>query len=418
MTYGLVGRHLKHSFSKMIHESFKKYKYELIEVEPESIDDFFNHPQFNAVNVTIPYKQIAYKHCDVLDDKAKAIGAVNCVVNKDGTLKGTNTDYDGIVYTFDRHKIDLKDKKVLIFGKGGASKAFQAVCKDQGAKEVQVVYYKEAKDTISYKDAYTKYKDADIIINATPVGMFPKLDELSIELDHFTQLEFVFDAIYNPLQTELIRLAKEKQIPCANGLAMLVYQAIKAASFFLGEEVECDAQKLIEDITMSQRNVVLIGMPSAGKSMIGAGIRDGLGLPFYDLDKELEKKNNRIIADIFNNEGEAYFRDLETDIVKQFSGKTGSILSCGGGVILRQENMKYLSLNGTIIYVRRPLENLMRKNADRPVLNQGIENLYNRRKALYESYSNFIVENDSTIARAVDETIHYLLSPESVKHLL
>ena len=418
MTYGLVGKQLKHSFSKMIHESFGKYTYQMIEVKPEDIDDFFIHPTFQAVNVTIPYKQIAYQHCDILDDKAKSIGAVNCVLNKDGVLYGTNTDYDGIVYTFDKHNINLKDKTVLIFGKGGASKAFQAVCKDKGAKEVHIVYYKDAQDTISYEEAYTDYKDADILINATPVGMYPNIGSLSIDISSFNKPEFVFDAIYNPLQTPLIAQAKDKKIPCANGLAMLVYQAVRAASFFLGEDVDCDSDALIKKITFSQRNAVLIGMPSAGKSMMGAGIRDGLGMPFLDLDKVLEKKYNRKIADIFQNEGEDYFRDLETEVVKEYAGKTGYILSCGGGVIMRPENMKYLKLNGTIMYIRRPLEKLMRKNADRPVLDQGIENLYNRRKDLYESYSDTIVENDTTIAKAVDTAIHYLLDEKSIEHLL
>lgn len=412
MNYGLIGEHLSHSFSKPIHESFGQYTYELHEVARDHIDAFFQNKDFKAINVTIPYKQTAYTYCDVLDKQARSVGTSNCVVNKNGTLYGYNTDYDGIVYTLKKHHVDVHQKTVLILGKGGVAHAFYAVMKDLGAAEIQTVYYKPAEGTITYEEAYERYADADILINATPVGMAGRKNVSPIDLSKLTNLSFVFDAIYNPLQTVLIQQAKAAGIPAANGLTMLVVQAVKAAEHFLDRPVECDVQKIVDSLTQQACNIVLIGMPSCGKSHIGHEVAKRLHRPWIDLDEKIEKETGRRIAEIFSQDGETAFRDEETKAACRAGLKTGQVISCGGGIIKRKENMDVLAQNGIILYIDRPLENLVRKDPRRPLLqNNSIEKLYYERKDLYEKYSDETIHTHNQIQLGIQGCLDAYADP-------
>lgn len=408
MQYGLIGEHLGHSFSKMIHEKFGYYHYDLKEISKDHIVEYFKEHPFKGINVTIPYKEIAFKACDHLDEQAKSIQACNCIVNKDGKLYGHNTDYDGIVETFKHFDIDLKDKKVLILGKGGASKAFEAVCKDHQAAIVQIVYYKPYPGCITYEDVQRSYLDADILINATPVGMAMHSNASPIDLSPFTNLEFVFDAIYNPLNTKLIQQAKRLNIRCTNGLLMLVAQAKYAAEYFLNQKIDMDLDSLVDTIILQTCNLVFIGMPSCGKSTISRQLANNLHKEWIDLDEEIEKEAGMKIAEIFERYGEDRFRNFETQVTFKNCIKNNVVIACGGGIILREENIEALSQNGIIIYLDRPLDNLIRHDPSRPKLKEGIHTLYKERKDLYEKACDIKIKNDKTIQKTMQICIESL----------
>lgn len=413
MKYGLIGKHLSHSFSKPIHESFNYYKYDLKEIKENEIDDFFKDKEFNAINVTIPYKEVAYRACDVLDDQAKSIGACNCVVNIDGKLYGHNTDYDGIKHIFIYRNIDLKNKKALILGKGGASKAFETVLKEQGIKDVQIVYYKNFDGCITYEDVYRDYLNVDILINATPVGMSPNIYESPIDLSKFTSLEFVFDAIYNPLETKLLSQAKELNIKCINGLLMLVTQAKYAAEYFINEKFVANITNISRQLTLASMNIVFIGMPSCGKTTISKIVAKKLNKPCIDIDEKIVEKAGMPISSIFEKYGEKCFRDMETELTKEISKQTNTVISCGGGIILNKENIDALKQNGIIIYLDRPLPLLISEDSSRPKLKEGIENLYKQRKELYEKYADIHINNDSTIESTINEILNQIINKKN-----
>lgn len=408
MQYGLIGEHLGHSFSKMIHEKFGYYHYDLKEISKDMIVDYFKERSFKGINVTIPYKEIAFKACDHLDEQAKSIQACNCIVNKDGKLYGHNTDYDGIVETFKHFNIDLKNKKVLILGKGGASKAFEAVCKDHQASLVKIVYYKPYPECITYEDVKKDYLNADILINATPVGMAMHSNESPIDLTLFTNLEFVFDAIYNPLNTKLIQQAKKLNIPCTNGLLMLVAQAKYAAEYFLDRKIDVSLDHLVDMIIFQTCNLVFIGMPSCGKSTISRYLANSLHKEWIDLDEEIEKKAGMKISDIFKKYGENKFRDIETEVTLKNCTKNNVVIACGGGIILREKNIDALSQNGIIIYLDRPLNRLIQHDPSRPKLKEGIHTLYKERKSLYENTCDIKIKNDKTIRKTMQMCIESL----------
>lgn len=415
MEYGLIGEHLGHSFSKIIHEKFGYYHYDLNEIPKNQIENYFEEHPFKGINVTIPYKEIAFKACDYLDDQAKSIQACNCIVNKDGKLYGHNTDYDGIVETFKHFDINLKNKKILILGKGGASKAFEAVCKDHQATMVQIVYYKPHPGCITYEEVQRSYLDADILINATPVGMALHSNASPIDLSLFTNLEFVFDAIYNPLNTKLIQQAKQLNIPCTNGLLMLAAQAKYAAEYFLDRKIDMDLDSLVDTIISQTCNLVFIGMPSCGKSTISRELADCLHKEWIDLDEEIEKEARMKISRIFEKYGEDTFRNIETQVTLKNSVKNNIVIACGGGIILREENIKALSQNGIIIYLDRPLDRLIRHDPARPKLKEGIHTLYKERKSLYEKACDIKVKNDKTIQKTMQICIETLKNKDLYK---
>ena len=404
MDYGLIGEKLGHSYSKLIHEKFGFYKYELKEIPRDGLDAFMRAKDFKGINVTIPYKEEVIKYLDHVDDKALAIGAVNTVVNRDGKLYGYNTDYFGLKTLLECNGFDFKNKKVLILGTGGTSKTAYAVCKDTGASFISKVSRSARDGAIAYEEAYEKHMDVSYIINTTPSGMYPNLDSKPIDLTKFEKLEGVADVIYNPLRTRLVEEADALGINSCSGLRMLVFQAVAACEFFIGKRPDDKvSEDIINGLTNEIENVVLTGMPGSGKSTIGQLLSKELGKEFIDTDALIVEKEKREISDIFAKDGEAYFRDVEAEIIKEVSLKKNCIISTGGGVILREENVKNLAANGKIYFLDRKPEDLVPTD-DRPLANEKskIMKLYEERLPIYKSTCDEIINAEVGIDKTVE----------------
>lgn len=399
MQYALIGEKLGHSFSKEIHESVFGYDYNLLPLSKDDLPEFFKKRDFKGINVTIPYKQTVIKYLDEIDESAEKIGAVNTVVNKNGKLIGYNTDFLGMRAALLSHGVDVLGKTVLILGTGGTSLTAMAVCEDLGASECLRVSRSEKDGAISYERAKSDYFSADIIINTTPVGMFPNCDECPIDLSDFPFIEAVFDAIYNPLCTKLVVSAKERFINAFGGLYMLVAQAVFAGELFLGEKASEDAiSKEYTRILKNKQNIVLVGMPSCGKTTIGKMLAKSFSREFIDIDCEIQKSENQKISDIFAEFGEAHFRDIESREIKKMSSLQGKIISTGGGAVLREENVALLKQNGFLVYIDRPLK-LLTPTSDRPLSSdfESLKKRYNERKPIYEAVADAFVLNDGDI---------------------
>ena len=366
--FGLLGEILGHSFSKEIHESINDYTYNLIEVSKDNFNSFMETKNFKAINVTIPYKELVIPYLSYIDPKAKQIGAVNTIINDNNKLYGYNTDYLGLKQLIIKNKIDFKNKKVLILGTGGTSKTAFVLSKDLGCAQVIKVSRRKSDETISYEEAKEKYNDANIIINTTPCGMYPN-DDLIIELDNFNNLEAVVDVIYNPLNTKLIRAAKERNIKAVNGLYMLVAQAVYASYLFINKDVvESKIDEVYKKIKNNKLNISLIGMPSCGKTTISLELGKLLNKEVVDSDVLIEKEINMPISQFLNKDNENVFRDIESKVIDNISKQNNLIISTGGGVIKRKENIDYLRRNSIIIFIDRDLE-LLQTTSSRPLSN-------------------------------------------------
>ena len=410
--YGCIGKKLTHSFSKEIHARLADYKYDLIELSEEEIAPFFEKKDFEAINVTIPYKQTVIPYLDDISDIAMRIGAVNTVVNRGGRLYGYNTDYFGMKALIERIGIDLAGKKVLILGTGGTSKTARVVACDMGAAEIIVVSRKRSDGYIDYPEAEAKHSDAEIIINTTPVGMYPDPEGCPIDVSAFERLEGVVDAVYNPLCTNLVLDAVERGIKAEGGLYMLVMQAVVAVEKFLDTEISKDvADKVFEKVRAEKENVVLTGMPGSGKSTVGRLLTiDGYGL--FDTDTEVEKRAGCSIKDLIEKNGEQYFRDLETDVIRQLSSESKRIISTGGGAVLRAENVRRLRRNGKVFFLYAPISRLC-ATEDRPLSDtmEKLVALYEQRINLYRACADVTVA-DMGSAEAEAE---YILSKRTEK---
>lgn len=387
MEYGLIGEKLGHSYSVKIHKEFGDYSYELKSLKKEDLPNFFADKNFKGINVTIPYKQEVFKYLDEVYPKAAEIGAVNTVVNKSGRLCGYNTDYYGVKALADFAKIDFCGANVLILGSGGTNKTVTAVCKDCGAKSVTTV---SRNGKINYDNVY-ELTDTNIIFNTTPVGMFPNIDGKPIDLSKFPNIKGVLDAIYNPLKTKLILQAESLGIKSSGGLMMLVAQGAKASEIFTGKTVK-NVTAAYENVKRSVTDVVLVGMPGSGKSVIGKTLAKELKREFIDIDAEIEKTANKSIPEIFATDGEEFFRNLETEVLKR-SCLGGKVIATGGGIIKRRENREVLKQNGRVYYIKRQL-NLLATNYRPLSTENGVEKLFEERKSLYEAVADVQVEND------------------------
>ncbi len=398
MTYGLIGERLGHSFSKEIHEKLADYTYELKEMPLQDLQGFFEERAFKAINVTVPYKQTVMSYLDEISPKAQAIGAVNTVVNRNGKLLGYNTDILGMAALLDYHKIDIENKKVLILGSGGTAHTAFALAKERKAAQVLIVS-RSGKGGITYEEAYKKHTDAQIIINTTPCGMYPDIDAAPLDLSSFDALEGVVDAIYNPLRTELILQAQSKGIKAAGGLYMLVAQAVYAVQFFLDCAIESSKiDEVYNKICSQKENIVLIGMPSCGKSTVGKRLAKQSDRPFYDTDILIRNKYGKSPAEIIENEGEEAFRDCESKMISEVvAGINGAVIATGGGAIQRDENVHQLKKNGKLFFIDRPLE-LLITSKDRPLSSDrtALEARYRER------YPRYCAVADKIISPAID----------------
>lgn len=403
MEYGLLGEKLGHSFSPQLHSALADYDYRLYPTPPEAVAELFRRREIKGLNVTIPYKQTVIPLCDEVDPRAAAIGAVNTVVNREGRLTGYNTDIDGLIYLAKRAGVEMAGKKVVILGSGGTSRTARAAARELGAADV-VVVSRHGED--NYENL-SRHADGQVLINTTPVGMYPNCGASPVSLEAFPRLEGVLDVVYNPLRTALLMQAEARGVPCSCGLPMLAAQARRAAELFTGEHIpDHRLEKVVSDLTARVQNVVLIGMPGCGKSAVGRALAKRLGKTFVDLDAEIVSRAGRPIPDIFAKEGEDAFRALESQAVREAGARTGCVLSTGGGVVTREENYPPLRQNGVIVHITRALD-LLPTNG-RPVSQStDLRELWRRREPLYQSFADLTVDNngpmEETVQRILEE---------------
>lgn len=404
MEYGCIGEHLPHSVSKPIHDKIGLYNYEIKEISKLELEEFLQERKFFGINVTIPYKQSVIPFLDGISDIAKKIGAVNTVVNRNGKLYGYNTDYVGLMASVKRSDADFHGKKVLILGTGGTSKTAFAVAADLGAENIIKVSRSVG---TTYSDAYKHHTDADIIINTTPVGMFPDVNNKPIELEKFGNLSAVFDVIYNPLNTELVFDAKKLGITYSNGLYMLVSQAVAAAEIFKNVTLpDCTTDKIYEYALSYMQNYVLTGMPSSGKTTVGKELAVRLGFKFFDTDNLIEEKYGKKVSQIIADNGTEYFRYLECEVIKEVSVLHGAVIATGGGAVLNEENIHNLKRNGRIFFLDKSPD-LLLPTPSRPLSDtkEKIKKMYDERYNIYTKTADVKICADKNYEYIADDIL-------------
>ncbi len=395
MKCGLIGEKLSHSFSPQIHRELADYSYELFEMPESEVKSFLESDRYDCINVTIPYKKTVMPYLDEISAEAQRIGAVNTVVKtKNGKKHGYNTDYYGFMYTVSRSGIEIKDKNVLILGTGGASLTAKTVSEDLGAKKITFV---SRSGEINYENVYEKCSDTEVIINCTPVGMYPnKNGESPVTLDKFKSCKGVLDMLFNPAKTKLLLDAERLGIPHVNGLPMLVAQAKKACEFFLDEKIADSEIDRINTLIANQTgNIILVGMPGSGKTTVGKLLSEMTGRNVIDTDEMIIASQGRTPSEIITADGEEKFRQIEHEEVKNAGKMSGMIISTGGGVVTRHENFDPLRQNGKIFFIHRSLDKL--PTDDRPLSQKSkLEDMYRIRLPLYREICDFEVSNDRT----------------------
>ncbi len=404
MRTGLLGEHLGHSYSPQIHQALvgERYTYELYERPPADVEAFIKGREWDALNVTIPYKQAVMPYLDEITDEARRIGAVNTVTRRgDGRLCGDNTDYFGFARTVTTAGVEVRGQKALVLGNGGAAATAVAVLRDMGAEVVVLARSRETVGGLSpepFDAAYTKYTDAAVAVNCTPLGMYPRLIGKSpLELARLPHMRVVFDMVYNPARTALLQEAARLGIPAYNGLYMLVAQAKRAAELFLGESLPDELiDSTVARVTRKTQNIVLVGMPGCGKSSLAHNLSATLGCKWTDTDEMIERAAGRSIPAIFATDGEDAFRDMETEAVREAGMMSGMIIATGGGVVTRERNYAPLAQNGIIVFIRRDLSKLATHG--RPLSQTAsLADMYARRLPLYEAFADITVDNDGAL---------------------
>ena len=402
MKCGLLGGKLGHSYSPEIHAHLGDYPYLLHEKNPEEIGDFLAKGDFTGLNVTVPYKKAVIPYCSSLSPVAEALGAVNTIVRQpDGTLWGHNTDYFGFQAMLNRSGLSVAGKKVLVLGSGGASNTVVAVLKHQGARVVVISRTGEN----NYQNL-SLHRDASVIVNTTPVGMFPHNGDTPLSLDSFPQLEGVLDLIYNPARTKLLLDAENRGLEALNGLYMLVAQAKESAEYFTGQAIANDIIDTIHDSLRCQmENIVLIGMPGCGKSTVGAILAEKTGRKLVDADAAIVEKAGCSIPVIFAQQGESGFRALETQVLEELGKCSGLIIATGGGCVTQERNYPLLHQNGQIFCLNRDVSRLATDG--RPLSQNGqLEKMYAVRKPMYERFADHQIDNHGSPEAAAMEILH------------
>ena len=419
--FGLIGKSLVHSFSKEIHEAIGAYNFNMWEMTEGELDDFLRGKSFDGAMVTIPYKEKVISYLDSMSSEVEKLRVCNLILKgKEGNLLGHNTDIDGFLYMVKRTGMDLEGKKVLILGDGASSRTVNFALKNLQVKNVKIASRRAGKlsedkknevvskngpgldpiERVSYEEGYP---EAEIIINTTPLGMYPNIGETPLNLKAYTKLLGVFDLIYNPLSTSLIMEAKDMGLVTANGLSMLVAQAVRGAELFLGGKLPGNknaadlTEELLKNFNRKFTNIILIGMPGSGKSSLAEKIAKKENKIFVDTDKEIEREEGNKISDIFRQKGEKYFRQVELEMAKRVAKETGQVIATGGGIVLQEEAMKSLRQNGFILWVKRPLESLETKGRPLSTTREALEIMYELRRPLYEKYMDKEISFDQDL---------------------
>ncbi len=402
MEYGVLGKVLGHSWSPQLHGMLADYDYQLIPKEtPELAKEFLLQKEYRGVNVTIPYKGLACDLCDEVDEGGRKTGAVNTVVNKNGRLYGYNTDIAGFAALAKRAGVEFKDRDVLILGTGGTAHTALAVIEAAGAKEVHFVSRTPKQNELSYQQAAQR-QSVQVIVNTTPVGMYPNTDEKPIDPALFKNLEAVLDVVYNPLRSRLVSEAQELGVKSMGGLYMLVEQARAASEKFTGIPIPPEAaEQVYRRLVMQCSNICLIGMPSSGKSTIGRKLARRMGRPFVDADRALEEDESCSIAMMFKKWGEEGFRQRESRCIARLAAGSGQVIACGGGVVERQENIRALRRNGVMVFIDRQVSGL-KVGGRRPLSTsmEALRRMEKRRRPLYKAAADLRVANNGGLFSA------------------
>ncbi len=402
MKYGVIGEKLSHSFSKEIHALLGNYEYIVKEIPQNEIQTFLQKRDFKGINVTIPYKKTVIPFLDFIDENAREIGAVNTIVNKNEKLYGYNTDFIGLKNQILSMNLDLTDKVVMILGTGGTSQTAQVVAKSLNAKKIIKVSRNTSKtneSVITYDEVKKFYNEVQILINTTPCGMFPKIDENPLSLENFSKIEGVVDVIYNPLKSKLVLEAQKKGIVAQGGLFMLVSQAVAANEIFFERKVELTkVNEIYKSILQKKQNIVLIGMPGAGKSTIGKKIAQSSEKEFFDTDQIITAEKGKTPAQIIEESGENAFREMESCVCRNLASKNGIVIATGGGVILREEIIINLKHNGIVYFIDRDIKEIF-PSKKRPLTDNAekLQKVYNERYELYKKSSDVVVKVDKSI---------------------
>lgn len=398
---GLLGEHLKHSFSPEIHKRLASYEYSLFEVEKENLSAFLSARQFDGLNVTIPYKKAVLPYLDNLSDVAKRLGSVNTVVKADtGSLYGDNTDYYGFLELLKYNDISVSGKKVLILGSGGASVSVLAAIEDMGGRCVVI-----SRSGENNYGNIEKHSDADVIVNTTPVGMYPENGKTPLDLKIFKRLESVVDIIYNPLKTKLLLEAESLGLKTANGLYMLVAQAARSSELFTNSKIDDKKLEAVyKDILRLKQNIVLVGMPGCGKTSLANFLGQRLNMAVVDTDCLIEEKIKTTIPEYFKTHTEEQFRSIESEAIAEAGKMSGVIISTGGGCVTTLKNYEPLHQNGTIVWIKRDLNNLPKDN--RPLSQKtDMAEMFRKREPLYKNFADFSVENNTDIQTAAEKIL-------------
>ncbi len=405
--FGLIGNPLGHSFSPEIHQALADYDYQLFPMDEEKLEQLLTEKTFKGLNVTIPYKEKVIDYLDEIDPYAEKIGAVNTIVNENGHLKGYNTDILGMRDLLASNQIDIYQQKVLILGTGGTSKTAKVLCEELEAKEIILVSRQASVEFCSYEQVSQLHHDADIILNTTPCGLAPSgIGQSPISLAHFPQLRAVVDVLYNPLRTQFIIEAEKRGLKTCNGLYMLIMQALYAAELFTGTKIDVSkADYILRQMTEQKQNIVLIGMPSSGKTTIGEILSETLNRPFLDIDALIEEKEQASPAQIISQKGEPYFRKIEAQIIQEICPLSNQVIATGGGSILNEQNVDLLKANGLLFFIDRPLENLT-PTSSRPLSStqDALDKKYKERYPIYQKTADYKIEakdSPENIANAI-----------------
>lgn len=402
---GLLGDKLRHSYSPQIHSKFGDYQYKLYEKNSEQVEDFIKNGNWDGLNVTMPYKKTVLPMCSELSDRAKKIGSVNTLIKRpDGSIYGDNTDAYGFECLVKKLGVEVKDRKAVVFGSGGASAAVCAVLKDMGVSELYVIS-RHGED--NYNNL-SRHFDSEIIVNATPLGMYPDNGKAAVDLSLFPKCKAVFDLVYNPVRTALIMQAESLNIPCAGGLYMLVSQAKGSSEQFSGRKIpESAIESAMRELRLSMENIVLVGMPGCGKSTVAEELSKISGRKVYDSDHIIEENEGMTIPEIFTKFGESHFRTLETKVLSELGKLSGAVIATGGGAVTREENYPLLHQNSHIVWIKRELSLL--PSDSRPISQvKSIENIYAEREKMYSDFSDFAVLNDKSPSQTANTILEKL----------
>lgn len=398
MVYGLLGRTLRHSYSPQIHALLGDYEYRLFEVEPQDLEAFLKKREFGGINVTIPYKKDVLPYLSGISDNAKRIGAVNTIIVKeDGGLYGDNTDYDGFLCLVQKSGFQVKGKKALVLGTGGASLPISAVLSDLGAREV--VFISRSGEN-NYQNL-SRHADADFIVNTTPVGMYPNNLKAPLSLSEFPNLSGVLDIVYNPQKTKLILDAERLGIPAYSGLLMLVAQGKRAAELFLGHDIpDSETDRIFKKLSTEMQNVVLVGMPGCGKTTVGKALAEQLNRPFFDADEEILKRTGKSAEAWIEACGEAVFRQKETEVLESLCKQSGTVIATGGGAVTVPENADILRQNSIVFFINRDVSALPVEG--RPLSKAtALSEMYEVRLPMYRSVCDYEIAADGSVEAVV-----------------